>query len=145
MSNYKKHAEREFRALGWTDEDGFKDEMQELMCNQVLELLKVFSSHEHSGTTAPYAVNLFKDLAAFKPLGSLTGNDDEWVDVSKMSGEPLWQNKRCSHVFKGEDGKAYDTQGKVFCDKSGSCYTCNDSHIFISFPYTPKTEYIEVD
>jgi len=36
MSNYKTHAEREFRAAGWLDENGkFNDEMQEAICKHV--------------------------------------------------------------------------------------------------------------
>lgn len=158
MSNYEKHACMEFRAAGWTDAEGkFKDEMQEALCDHVLDLLKVFSEEGHSGSTAPYAVNLFKQLALFEPVVPLTGEDWEWNDT----GHGL-QNKRCSHVFKDEDGRAYDIRGKVFfewCerpldeDEKGypgtkrfkSSYTSRDSRVYITFPYTPKTEYVEVE
>jgi len=44
MNNYTKHALKEFRAAGWTDENGeFNDEMQEAICNHVLMLLDVFN------------------------------------------------------------------------------------------------------
>ena len=37
MNNYQKHAMVEFRAAGWCDENGkFNDEMQEMICNHVL-------------------------------------------------------------------------------------------------------------
>jgi len=50
MSNYKHHALTEFRAAGWTDDNGkFHDEMQEMICNHVLKLLEVFSDEDHSG------------------------------------------------------------------------------------------------
>ena len=75
MSNLKTHALMEFRAAGWTDENGkFKDEMQEAICNHVLALLDLFSNEGHSGTTAPYAINMFKTLASFEPLVPLTGD-----------------------------------------------------------------------
>jgi hypothetical protein len=158
MNNYEKHARMEFRAAGWTDADGnFKDEMQEAICNHVLKLLEVFSEEGHSGSTAPYAVGLFKKLAMFDPVVPLTGEDWEWNET----GQGVFQNKRCSHVFKDEDGKAYDINGKVFYewherpldeDEEGypgtcrfkSSYTSRDSRVYITFPYTPTTEYVEV-
>jgi len=169
MSNINKHAEREFNAAGWTNPDGtFKDEMQGLMCKQVLELLDLFSSHNHSGTTAPYALNMFKTLASFKPLVPLTGKDDEWVthQDERTDGVMLRQNKRCSSVFQQSDrfdGQAYNIDGKVFwnwCerdldkDEEGypgvavfkSFYTNSDSFVTIKFPYTipDKPEYVYV-
>lgn len=152
MSNYVKHAEMEFRAAGWTDESGkFKDEMQEMICNHVLKLLEVFADEGHSGSSAPYAINLFKTLASFEPVVPLTGEDWEWTDVSELSGRTLWQNKRCGHVFKDEDG-AYDINGIVWwnCwadpetgEKHKSYFTSRESRVPVTFPYTPKTEYKE--
>lgn len=148
-SNYIEHAFREFQAVGWTDEKGkFNDEMQEDICKHVLKLLKIFSREGHSGTSAPYAVDLFKTLALFKPIGPITGEDWEWVEV----GEGVFQNKRCSHVFKDSSG-AYDINGKIFCEthineETGkefkSCYTNKDSRVSVTFPYTPKREYVDV-
>ena len=83
MNNYEKHAMIEFRAAGWTDEHGkFKDEMQEAICKHVLELLNVFHGEGHSGTTAPYTIDLFEKLAMFKPVAPLTGEDWEWATLS---------------------------------------------------------------
>ena len=43
MSNLKKHAEAEFRAAGFIDENGkYCDEMQEAICNHIYKLLEVF-------------------------------------------------------------------------------------------------------
>lgn len=151
MSNLTSHALNEFRAAGWADSDGFiKDEMQAAICDHVLKLLEVFADEGHSGSTAPYTVSLFEKLAMFEPIVPLTGEDWEWVEV----GPGVFQNKRCSHVFKNRDcfnGQAYDIQGIVFYDwytdedgvKSKSHFTCGDSHVPITFPYTPKTEYKE--
>ena len=152
MSNYIRHAMTEFRAAGWIDDrDMYVDEMQQAICEHVLKLLEVFADERHSGSSAPYAINVFKTLASFEPLVPLTGEDWEWNDVSHMSaGEKAYQNKRCSRVFKQEDrfdGQAYDIQGKVFIehgyDEDGKettySYTSGDSHVPITFPYTPKT------
>ena len=147
MSNLHKHALTEFRAAGWTDENGkFKDEMQEMICNHVLKLLDVFSDEGHSGSSAPYAINLFSKLAKFEPVAPLTGEDWEWSDT----GHGVLQNMRDSRVFKEiETSQAYFIEGKVFWEWSGtkeepykSHYTCRESRVYVTFPYVPKTEYV---
>jgi hypothetical protein len=150
MSNYEKHALKEFRAAGWIDENGnYIDEMQEMICRHVLALLDVFNGEGHSGSSAPYAINLFSKLAKFEPVVPLTGEDWEWNEVSERMGSKCWQNNRCGNVFKDEDGRAYDIDGKVFWEWSGtkeepykSHYTCRESRVYVEFPYTPKTEYV---
>jgi len=155
MSNLLNHAKEEFRAAGWVDENGkYDDDMQEAICNHVLKLLEVFSGEGHSGSTAPYAINMFQQLAMFKPIVPLTGEDWEWTDVSDRGGRDggkLWQNKRCSHVFKDESG-AYDIDGVVFYDwhtdeetgeKYKSYFTSRDSRVEVNFPYAPERKYVE--
>ena len=151
MSNYITHAMTEFRAAGWIDDrDMYVDEMQQAICEHVLKLLEVFDGEGHSGSSAPYAINVFKTLASFEPLVPLTGEDWEWNDVSEYGGGTKYQNKRCSRVFKDVDGRTYDIEGKVFWEwwidedgvKRKSHYTCKESHIDIEFPYTPTREYV---
>ena len=149
----KDHAMTEFRAAGWVDENGeYCDEMQQAICECVLKLLEVFSDEGHSGSTAPYAIDLFKTLASFKPIVPLTGEDWEWNDVSGFGGDMRYQNKRCSHVFKDDDGRAYNSEGVVYweyyMDEDGKkcrrhfTWTSKDSRVYIEFPYTPKTDFI---
>lgn len=155
MSNYKTHAMNEFRAAGWIDsEDNYTDEMQELMCNHVLALLDVFADEGHSGSTAPYAIDLFSKLAKFEPIVPLTGEEWEWINMSNLSGGEVYQNKRCGAVFKASNcfnGQPYYLDGKVFWEwcKSNedgemfkSYFTNQDSRVPIEFPYIPKTEYV---
>ena len=155
MNNYEKHAMLEFKAVKWVDENGkFCDEMQEAICKHVIELLDVFHGEGHSGTSAPYAIDLFKKLAMFEPVAPLTGEDWEWHDVSSYSNpdnDPVYQNKRCNHVFKDSNG-AYDINGIIFYEwhsipeigkRYKSHYTCKESKVPISFPYIPKSEYRE--
>lgn len=155
MSNYKSHAMSEFRAAGWVDESGkYMDEMQESICLHVLDLLEVFDGEGHSGSSAPYAIELFSKLAKFDPIVPLTGEDWEWSDVSDVVGAETYQNKRCSAVFKSSDrfdGQPYYIDGKVFWEwykneedgkMSKSYFTSRDSAVPIKFPYTPKTEYV---
>ncbi len=139
-SNLVKHAKVELELLGYDLNDKVEGP-NKWMCENVLELLKVFSKQGHSGSSAPYCISLFSKLANFEPVCPLTGNDDEWTEVS----DNLYQNKRCSHVFKnGKDGTAYDIEGKIFRESDNCCYTSKDSSVDVTFPYTPKREYVEV-
>ena len=154
MSNYKFHAMNEFRAAGWVDQNGkYLDEMQEMICNHVLALLDVFADEGHSGTTAPYTIELFSKLAKFDPIVPLTGEDWEWSEVSDGDNGKMYQNKRCGAVFKDanrHDGQPYYLDGKVFWEwyksddgeMSKSYFTSADSQVPIVFPYTPKSEYV---
>lgn len=154
MSNYKFHAQQEFRAAGWVDENGkYIDEMQEAICKNVLELLKVFSDEGHSGSSAPYTINVFSKLAKFEPIAPLTGEDWEWNEVSDGADGVMYQNNRMGAVFKhGKDGKAYWLDGKVFWEWNNyegemikTYYTSRDSKVFIEFPWVkPESEYVFV-
>jgi len=143
MSNLIEHAKNEFLACGYIpldqpQEDGPNKWMQE----GTLKLLEVFSEQQHSGMSASFAISIFKTLASFEPLGPLTGEPWEWVEV--VDGE-MWQNRRCGHVFKDTiDGIAYDAEGKIFREPNGCCYTNRDSRVPITFPYIPKREYVDV-
>lgn len=149
MSNYHKHALMEFKAAGWLDDNGYTDEMQGMICAHVMKLLDVFADEGHSGSSAPYAINLFSKLAKFDPITPLTGEDWEWSERLDYGIEPTYQNKRCSAVFKDANGECYYIDGKVFWEWAGtkeepfkSYYTCRESRVPVTFPYTPKTEYV---
>lgn len=136
--SYAEHAKREFKAVGYTDEDTGPNKWIQ---DNVLELLEVFSKQGHSGSSAPVVANMFKTLALFEPLAPIQGTAEEWNQV----GETTWQNIRCSHVFKDSiDGQAYDFQGRIFREPNGACFTSRDSRVPVTFPYTPKREYVDV-
>jgi hypothetical protein len=141
MSNLLNHAIREFKALGYTPPDEDQDDGPDLWIQQnVLELIKVFSEQGHSGSSAPYCVRMFAKLAMFEPLSPLTGEDWEWVEVAK----DIFQNVRASRVFKdGKDGPAYNIYGRIFRDPDGSCWTNSESRVFVTFPYTPTSVYVD--
>lgn len=140
MGNLVKHAKREFIALGYTPIDkADPDDPNSWIQQNILELLETFANQGHSGTSAPYCINYFKKLAAFEPLCPLTGEDNEWQEV----GDNLFQNIRCSSVFKQND-HVYNIDGKVFREPNGACYTNCDSRTPVTFPYTPVTEYVDV-
>lgn len=145
MSNYQKHLDREWKAMGWPTEEGEdEDDSQVWVYQHLKKLLEAFAGEGHSGTSAPYTVSLFRKLALFEPIGPLTGADHEWNDISEYGGDTKWQNNRCSYVFKNADGVAYDIQGKVFENADGSRWTSVESRVEIEFPYVPKTEVIKV-
>lgn len=142
--NFELHARRELKAAGYIpldqpQEDGPNKWIQE----SIIELLRVFAKQGHSGFSAPYCIDMFTKLAKFEPLGPLQGTDDEWTDVAEINGSPMWQNKRCSHVFKDETG-VYDINGRIFRETDGCCYTSRESRVYITFPYTPSSEYVDV-
>ena len=137
MSNLEAYAKSEMERAGLFGKDS---DYGGMIADAVMKMIKVFADEGHSGASAPMAINIFKKVAMFEPLTPLTGADDEWMEV----GEGQWQNIRCSHVFKGADGRAYDIQGRVFREPSGCCYTSFDSRVYLTFPCTPKTEYVDV-
>lgn len=132
MSNLRSFAEHELRLIGMLGSD---DEMNAAMADHILKMVDLFAAEGHSGFSAPYAINALNQLLRFEPLTPLTGDDEEWMEVT----DGLYQNKRCSRVFK-KDGKAYDIEGIVWRDKDGSSYTNWESRTPVAFPYTPRTE-----
>jgi len=139
------YAESELDRIGMTDDN----DMNGMMRNHLLHMVKEFSDEGHSGFSASYALQCLQKLLRFKPLSPLTGEDDEWTDVTAISGVPHFQNKRCGSVFKdGKDGQAYDIDGKVFWewarDENGepykSYYTGFESRVPVTFPYDVPDE-----
>ncbi|TXH48636.1 MAG: hypothetical protein E6Q97_24345 [Desulfurellales bacterium] len=110
-----------------------------MLGDAVLRMIELFAKEGHSGFSAGMAISAFTRLARYEPLTPLTGDDDEWREVDAG----LFQNKRCSRVFKDETG-AYDIDGRVFREPSGACFTNRDSRVYVTFPYIPTTEYIDV-
>lgn len=141
-SNLEHHAERELRLAGWFGKDGCYGDM---MGHAVLRMIREFSEEGHSGMSAGVAISLFKKVASFEPLTPLTGADDEWALRGHGDDDVYYQNKRCSRVFKGADGRAYDIEGRVFREPSGSCFISGNSRVYVEFPYTPTTEYVNVE
>lgn len=142
-------AKKELDLIGLTD----KDEMNAAMRKHILHMVDEFSKEGHSGFSAAYAAQILEKILRYEPLSALHGGDDEWNDVTHYHGDggTLYQNKRCSHVFKDDNG-AYDIDGKIFVehyyDDEGiertHAYTSKDSRVPVTFPYTPEREYVDV-
>lgn len=134
-SNMMAHARREL-ALRLPDvpNDDLGHRMNVAMREAVEDMMLVFTLEGHSGFSANYALAIFRELAMFRPLVPLTGEDDEWNHVA----EDMWQNRRASNVFKDSTGAAYVSDHYVFEDPSGFRFTGFGSRKRITFPYSAE-------
>lgn len=148
MSNLIEHAKREFLALGYKPIEECEEDPNKWIQENVLELLKVFRDQGHSGASAPFAVSYFEKLALFQPLCPIKGTEDEW---GTETGEA--QNKRCSAIFREENGKSRYLYAIIWKDQEGFTYhgsallkngTRIRSSQYIKYPFIPKTFYIDV-
>lgn len=153
MSNLLTHADREFaivianmRTDASIDLDEGDVEMQEHMHQNVREILEVIAEQGHSGGSIGFLLHYVQKLGMYEPLSPIRGTDDEWMDVSGISdGQSLWQNVRCSHIFKDGSAQAYDTKGRIFVDADGGTFTGRNSRVPVVFPYTPIRVYAPSD
>ena len=143
MSNILKHAERELSLIGYDGKDAYNN----MAKAAIMELLTTFANQGHSGFSANYVSDIFNKLARFETLSPLTGEDNEWNDVTEMSGDrkTLFQNNRDSAVFKDDTG-CYHIHAIIWVGETGDTYTDKKSCGYIkSFPFTPKTFYVKLD
>jgi hypothetical protein len=152
---YLEHFDRELEIMQATVEEG-DNLIIEPYIRSIREVCKDFATEGHSGGSAPMAAGVLastiKAILGFQILSPLQGTDDEWNDVSEMGspGSVLFQNKRDSAVFKNADGKCtYNTcivwKGEEDYDTfTGSLNGIQSSHYIKSFPYMPKTFYVDV-
>jgi hypothetical protein len=125
---------------------------------EILALIDKFGNSGQSGGSAPYVASAIcttlEKLMNRKTLLPITGEEHEWMEVGMDIGGLLFQNNREGAIFKyGVDGKSYYLDAIVWkdnnCSWSGTAYTKDgiavSSRQFIkSFPFTPKTFYIDV-
>jgi mannose-6-phosphate isomerase-like protein (cupin superfamily) len=108
IAGLKEHAKYELEKSGLLSKDSVYNG---LLGNSVLELCECFAKQGHSGHSADVTLDLFETLSKFHTLTPITSDDKEWDDVSKMSGEPLWQNKRDPSFFSKDSGKSWYVVG----------------------------------
>ncbi|MFD2922013.1 hypothetical protein ACFS6H_19995 [Terrimonas rubra] len=156
MTNTKSHAQLEFDILQSTIPDAailpFK--------NEILALCDKFGQSGQSGGSAPYTACVISKavelLLLQQPICEITGHESEWVNVSDLGNELLYQNKRCSALFKNGDGTCSYVDAIVWKGEeewdtfTGSVYVDNNSWELIrskqnvKFPFKPKTFYVDV-
>jgi hypothetical protein len=157
MTNTQQFAKRELDILEATTPDAIITPF----AKEILALCEAFGKSGQSGGSAPYTASAIsqalKKLMLQEPICDVTGHESEWVDVSEISdGEILWQNSRCSGLFKYPDGKLsyvdaivwkgeedWDTfTGRVYIDEKD--FELIGSSQFAKLPFKPKTFYIDV-
>jgi hypothetical protein len=156
MTNTKSFAKQELDILAATVPDATVTPF----ANEILALCEAFGKSGQSGGSAPYTAaaisKTVKALLLQKPICDVTGHESEWVDVAEMNGgKTLWQNRRCSGLFRSEERCCYidaivwkgeekwDTfTGSVYVDNS--CTELISSSQPVRFPFTPKTFYVNV-
>ena len=114
-----------------------KDDMQQEMNRGVLKIVADFSDQGHSGFSASYALGMIRRLLAFLPMKPLTGADGEWNGPLNSKGGQIYQNKRCSRVFKDADGSAHDIEARVVSYDGGETWHYPKQWKKVAFPYTP--------
>lgn len=150
---YASHFDRELEIMRKQVE---KDD--ELIIEPYVDAVKgvcdAFAEEGHSGGSAPMAAGVIastiKAVLGFQILSPLTGDDNEWNDISMTAGKKMWQNNRDSAVFKDEDGKCTFNncivwKGEESWDTfTGSVEGIRSSHYLKGFPFMPKTFFIDV-
>jgi hypothetical protein len=156
VSNLIEHAKYELKKAGLFDKDS---DYEGMIGEAVMELIEKFSEQGHSGMSASIVANIFAELVMYKPLGGINGTPDEWSEVA----ENLLQNKRLGSVFKDSmNGKPYFLDAIIWVDKAtGSGWNgtaelkstvglfqsikiIHSRQYIKSFPFKPKTFYVEV-
>jgi len=127
--------------------------------NSIVEVIKTKSINDFD-----HLIESINNLLLFHPIAPITGMDDEWGDVREFGdGNSWYQNKRCSALFKdGKDGKPYYIDAIIKRDQNNVCwsgfawlseedYKTGDRSKMVgkkgyikSFPFTPKTFYVDV-
>lgn len=127
-SQFESHARREL-GVGAVPDDYQRN---------LLDIGHVFGLYGHSGFSAPIGIATMEALLKYKPLGPLTGENEEWMHV----GDNMYQNRRCSNVFMealpGLKARYYVSDHYVFEDPAGNRFIGFGSQKYISFPYSPE-------
>jgi hypothetical protein len=164
MTNTQSFAKQELDILAATVPDAIVTPFS----NEILALCEAFGKSGQSGGSAPYTASAIsqavKKLMLQEPICPITGVDDEWAYVRDRSDddEMMYQNKRCSALFKGESGKCWYLDAIVKKDENGHCWSGSfwlskedylagnkENKVYSrqyvkEFPFEPKTFYIDV-
>lgn len=100
-SNLCQHAIKELKLAGYGKGEGCSNDR---MYQQVLEAVAVFTSHDNSGSSVPWEINLAQKLCDWSVISPLRFTDDEWCQIS-LDG--TCQNKRQLNVFKEPNGRIH--------------------------------------
>ena len=147
MAGLVEFAEGELNLLLKSCKDSESLKTQKAVNDDILDIIKLFSSQGHSGFSAGYSLNILKRLLDYKPLSAITGDEDEWEQLN-YSPDLAYQNKRCPSLFRDADGKVYNVEARIFSDDNGhTWYNCKESREYVELPYEvpAKPECVIID
>lgn len=154
------HAKAELDILVKNSTDPENRPIIEPFIPEILQLIEKFGASGQSGGSAPYTAaalsQAIKKLCLQEPINPVYGTDDEWIDVTQLSdGQILFQNKRCSALFKDESGRSWYLDAIAWNTKNTGAWSGNAkdkegndirSRAYVkSFPFEPKTFIIDVN
>ena len=168
-SNTCRFAEHELEILSKSATDPKNRPIIEPFKDEILSLCDKFGKSGQSGGSAPMTATAIshavKTLMLQEPICPITGIDEEWINVRDVSDddEMMYQNKRCSALFKSKNGKCWYIDAIVKkVVQTGHCFSgsfwlskedylaggkskkIGCAHYIKSFPFVPKTFYIDV-
>lgn len=141
------YAESELRraAMKEVDKTGMHDEDLEKIYANALDLVGTFSDMRQSGESAAIMFNILSRIIRFKPISPLTGEDDEWIEIQHTDELKLYQNARCTSVFKTIIGPnlvfTYDLDATLVSLDGGKTFGFDKKYCKtpVTFPYDPPT------
>jgi hypothetical protein len=98
------HSEDELKRAGLFNKDA---DYEGMIAYAVMDLMKTFTNQGHSGFSAGMVREIFNKLSNWETLTPITSDPNEWNDVSEMSDQPFWQNKRNPCFFSQDGGKTW--------------------------------------
>lgn len=159
MTNTQRYAKRELDILVKSATDPGNRPIVEPFIPEILALCEKFGNSGQSGGSAPSTATALaqtvKKLLLQEPICPIMGIDEEWIDVAHLGDglDILWQNARCSCLFKGINGRAWYLDAIVWKgDKTGTFTgpiqmgeeVLTSRQYVKRWPFTPKTFYIDV-
>lgn len=158
MTNKQSYAQNELNILSKSFTDPHDRPLVEPFIPEILSLCKKFGKVIGSETeailTATAISRALKRILMHEPLMPITGIDEEWFEAA----DEVWQNNRCGEIFKaGKNGRPYYLNAVVWKNQEGDGHygsaflehlsgkiAYNSRQYIKSFPFTPKTFYIDV-
>lgn len=166
-TNIGRHAQVELDLLSKANTDPDNRPLIEPFRDEIIALCNKFGESGQSGGSYKYTARALsmaiEKLCCFETIVPLTGSDEEWDDITNINdGEPMWQNKRDSRLFKYGDGSVHYIETIVKRTENGTTWSgsfwlskedylqgkterkIRNTQKIKNFPFKPKTFFIDV-
>lgn len=167
-TNIGRHAQVELDLLSKSAPDPNNRPLVEEFKDEIIALCEKFGKSGQSGGSYKYTARALsmavETLCCFETIVPLTGLDEEWSDITNTmnDGEPMWQNKRESGLFKYADGSVHYVDAIVKRTQNGTTWSgsfwlskedylqgnkerkIGNTQKIKNFPFKPKTFFIDV-